>query len=331
MTGRLAARIGALAFGALTLGTHAGAAIAQAQAFPVPDKPIRIVVPFAAGGQTDIQARALVPHLSADLGVPVIVENKPGAATIIGAQEVIKSPPDGHTMLYTISVTVSQNPFLFDKLPYDPEALTPIMFASRSATVLIAPASAPYDTVKELVDHAKANPGKLTYGSFALGSTSHLQGEMLERSAGIDAIHVPYKGSGPASLALMSGEIDFLFDGPTTAFAAVQTGKAKALAVIDAKRYPQIPDVPTIAEAGYPDLYIAGGMQFFGPPAMPPDVVDKLNAALARALKQPEVVKLYTDNANEIIATSPQDHARAVEQKNAKWGEAIRAAGVKLD
>ena len=307
-------------------------ATALGQEFPIPGKPIRIIVPFPPGGQTDIQARALSVKLSSALGVPVLVENKAGASTILGAMDVVKSPPDGHSLLYTISVTASQNPHLFSKLPYDPlKDLTPVMLAARSSVVLTVPANAPYNTLRELVDNAKRNPGKLNFGSFSAGSTSHLAGELLKQQAQIDIVHIPYKGSSDANLALLGGHVQILFDGPTTAMANAKAGKVKLLGYVDEKRLSVLPNVPTMAEGGVAGMDLAGGMQFFGPGGMSPGVVTRINTALAGALRQPDILKLYEENGTEVVASSPQEHARLVREWHERWGGLIRKLGLKLD
>ena len=307
-----------LALGALCFGTS----LAFAQSFPVAGKPVRIVVPFPPGGQTDIQARALAAKLTVSLGVPVLVENKPGASTIIGAQEVVKSQSDGHTLLYTIAVTAAQNPHLYSKLPFDPlKDLTPVMIA----------ADAPYNTVLEFVAYAKANPGKVNFGSFSAGSTSHLNGELLKQATGIDMVHIPYKGSADASMALLGGHIQMMFDGTTTAIANAKGGKVKLLGYVDKTRLGVLPDVPTMAEAGVPGMDLAGHTQFFGPAALPPEVLLKVNSALVAAMRQPDIVRLFTDGGNEVVAGSPEDHAMTVRDQYQRWGVVIRKLGLKLD
>jgi tripartite-type tricarboxylate transporter receptor subunit TctC len=306
---------------------------AQAQSFPVAGKPVRIVVPFPPGGQTDIQARALAAKMSQSLGASVVVENKSGASTIIGAMDVVRSAPDGHTLLYTISSTVGQNPHLFSRLPYDPfKDLTPVMFAARSATILVAPASAPFSSVPELIAYAKANPGKVNYGSFSLGSTSHLNGEVLARNAGIRIVHVPYRGSGEAIVGLLSGSVQLLFDGPTTALNNARAGKVKMLAIADARRYSVAPDLPTMAEAGVPGFEkMAGGMQFFGPGNMARAVLAQVNAQLAKALREPDIVKLFVEGGTEVVASSPEEHARVARELYESFGAIIRELGIRLD
>ena len=304
----------------------------QAQTFHIPGKPIRIVVPFPAGGQTDIQARLLAAKLQGSLGTPVLVDNKPGASSILGTMEVVRAPADGHTLLYTISVTAAQNPHLFSKLPYDPfKDLTPVMFAARSTTVLTVPASSPFNSVADLIQFAKANPGKLNYASYSQGSTSHLVAEMMQQATGTTMTHIPFKGSADAGLALMGGQVDFLFDGPTTAMANARGGKVKMLAYTDPKPYAALGKLPNMAEAGVPGVDVSGGLQFFGPAKLPADVLSKLNAALAAALKDPEVVKAFIDGGSEILASSPAEHAAAVKEQHERWGGVIRKLGLKLD
>ncbi len=315
---------------ALLLGMAMGPALAQT--FPIPGKPIRIIVPFPPGGQTDIQGRMLAQRLQQALGVPVIVDNKPGASTIIGTQELIRQPADGHTLLYTISVTAAQNPHLFSKLPYDAQKdLTPVMFVARSSTVLTVPAAAPYNTLMELVAYAKANPGKLNFGSFSLGSTSHLVGEMLMQQTGIEMVHVPFKGSGDATMALIGNQVQLLFDGPTTAINNARAGKVKMLAVTDAKPYVALGKLPTMEQAGVPGIDVPGGMQMFGPARMSPEVLTKVNAALAAALKSPEVEKLFVDGGTEILSSTPAEHAASVKEQYERWGAVIKKLGIKFD
>ena len=305
---------------------------AQAQTFPIPGKPVRIVVPFPAGGQTDIQARLLASKLQTSLGTTVIVENKPGASSILGTMEVVRAPADGHTLLYTISVTAGQNPHLFSKLPYDPfKDLTPVMFAARSSTVLTVPAKSPFNSVADLINYAKANPGKLNYASYSAGSNSHLVAELMQQATGPTMTHIPFKGSADAGLALIGGQVDFLFDGPTTAINNAKGGKVKMLAFTDPKPYAALGSLPNMAQAGVPGVDVTGGMQFFGPAKMPPEVLAKVNGALAAALKEPDVAKIYADGASEIVSSTPAEHAASVREQYERWGGVIRKLGLKLD
>jgi tripartite-type tricarboxylate transporter receptor subunit TctC len=302
-----------------------------AQAFPVPGKPVRIIVPYPPGGQADIHARAIAPRLSDHLKVPVVVENKPGGSSIIAAMEVVKSPPDGHTLIYTISNTVSQNPHLFSRLPYDPfRDLTPVMFVARSYLVLVAAPGAPFNTVTELVDHAKRNPGKVNFASFSAGTTSHLAGEMLKQEANIDMVHVPFKGVAEAMGAFAGGHVQMMFDGPGTALANAKAGRVKLVAVALPQRAKALADVPTMHEAGLP-IDSSGGLQFFGPGGMAPATRSAVNAALAAVLRDPEMVRLINDGGNELVATSADEHARLVREWYDRWGGVIRKLGLKLD
>jgi tripartite-type tricarboxylate transporter receptor subunit TctC len=303
---------------------------AHAYAFPVAGKPLRIVVPFAPGGQTDIQARAIAQRMSEAAGVSVIVENKPGGNTVIGAREVQKAAPDGHTLLYTIATHV-QIPHLYREPPWDPfKDFTPVTAGARSATVLTAHVSAPFSSVQELVAYAKANPGKLNYASFGSGSTSHLNGELLKRLAGIDIVHVPYKGSGDAMKDHITGTVQLFFDGPTTAIANAKSGRVKMLAAAAETRYAALPDLPTLREAGY-DVGMWGYLWFWGPAGMSPATVAALYRPLARAILHPEVKELFASGGSEASGMPPAEMARAARDLHERWGAVIRSTGVRLD
>jgi tripartite-type tricarboxylate transporter receptor subunit TctC len=298
----------------------------KAQPFPVAGKPVRIVVPFPPGGQTDIQARAIAQKL----GLDAIVENKPGASTIIGAREVQKAAPDGHTLLYTIAIHV-QLPHLYRAPPWDAfRDFTPVTTGARSATVLTAHVSAPFNTVQELVAYAKANPGKLNYASFGTGTTSHLNGELLKRLAGIDLVHVPYKGSGDAMKDHLTGTVQLFFDGPTTAIANAKTGKVKLLATAAETRKAALPDLPTMREAGY-DVGMWGYLWFWGPPGMAPATLDAVFQHLARAIHHPDVKDLFAKGGSEAAALPPAEMMRVSKDLHERWGTVIRTLGVTLD
>lgn len=305
---------------------------AQAQTFPIPGKPIRIIVPFTPGGQTDVQARMIGQRLSAALNVPVVVENKPGASTIIGTMELVKAPPDGHTLLYTIAITATQNPHLFAKLPYDVgRDLTPVMFVARSGMILVTPADSPFHTVKDVVEYARKHPGQLNYGSTSLGGISHLNGELLARGAGVHLVHIPYKGTSEAIAGLFSGQIQLLFDGPATAISNARAGKVRMLAIADDRRTVAAPEVPTVREAGVAGVDIPGGMQFFAPGGMSSGLADKVNAALAGVVRQPDISRLLAESGNEPVVSSAKDHRALVLEHSRKWGALIQNMGLKLD
>ena len=298
----------------------------SAHAFPIAGKPVRIVVPFPPGGQTDIQARAIAQKMSGT----VIVENKPGGSTVIGARDVQKSAPDGHTLLYTIAIHL-QLPHLHRTAPWDAfKDFTPITTGARSATVLTAHVSAPFNTVQELVAYAKANPGKLNYASFGTGTTSHLNGELFKRLAGIDLVHVPYKGSGDAMKDHITGAVQLFFDGPTTAISNAKTGKVKLIATAAETRKAALPDVPTMREGGY-DVGMWGYLWFWGPGGMSPSTVEAVYRDLARAIEHPEVKELFAKGGSEAAALPPAEMNRVSRDLHERWGSVIRQLGVTLD
>jgi len=302
----------------------------QAHAFPISGKPVRIVVPFPPGGQTDIQARAIAQRMTELSGFPAIVENRPGGNTLIGAREVQKAAPDGHTLLYTIATHV-QVPHLYREPPWDPfRDFTPITAGARSATVLTAHVSTPFNTVHELVAYAKANPGKLNYASFGSGSTSHLNGELLKRLAGIDIVHVPYKGSGDAMKDHITGTVQLFFDGPTTAIANAKSGRVKLIATAAETRKAALPDVPTLRESGY-DVGMWGYLWFWGPAGMPPATVEAVYRGLAPAIQHSEVRELFASGGSEVSGMPPAEMAHAARSLHERWGAVIRSTGVRLD
>jgi tripartite-type tricarboxylate transporter receptor subunit TctC len=316
------------------LGLSTGGSVwAQTAVWPTPGKPIRIVLPFPAGSGTDGNVRHIAKQLQDQLGGhPVIVDNKPGAGTFIGAVDVARAAPDGHTLLYTIVITHTQNPHLYAKLPYDPfKDFTPLTQVMKSATVLVTQASAPYNTVAELVAYAKAHPGKLNYASFSTGSTSHLNGELLKLRTGIDIVHVPYKGTPDATRALLAGEVQLYFDGTTTAIAQMKAGKVKALGAATPTRVPVLPDVPTIAEQGVPGLDIVGWQALFGPGNMAPELAARVAGALRQVVTAPDFVRFVEQQGAQPSGASGAEFAAIVKSDHDRWGEVIRAAKIKLD
>lgn len=313
------------------LGALALAAAAQAQQFPIAGKPVRIVVPFPPGGQTDIQARALAQKMTESLGGhPVIVENKPGGSTLIGAREVQGAAPDGHTLLYTIATHV-QIPHLYKVPPWDAfRDFTPITAGAKSATVLTAHVSVPFNDVKGLVEYAKANPGKLNFASFSPGSSSHLNGENFKRLAGIDIVHVPYKGSGDAMRDHLAGVIQLFFDGPTTSIANAKTGRVKMLAHAAETRMAAAPDLPTMREQGY-DVGLWGYLWFWGPAGMQPATVEAVYKPLVKGILSPEIKELFAKGGSEAAGMPPAEMARTARELSERWGAVIRAVGVQLD
>ena len=311
----------------------AGLAQAQAPAWPTPGKPIRIVLPFPAGSGTDANVRNIARMLQDQLGGhPVIVDNKPGAGTFIGAAEVARAAPDGHTLLYTIVITHTQNPHLYAKLPYDAmKDFTPLTQVMKSATVLVTQANAPFSTVAELVAHAKANPGKLNFASYSAGSTSHLNGELLMQRTGIQMVHVPYKGTPEATRAVLAGDVQLYFDGTSTAIPQIRAGRMKALGAATPTRVPVLPDVPTIAEQGVPGIDIVGWQGLFGPGNMAPELAARVASALRQVVTSPDMVKSIEQQGAEPSGTSGPAFAAIVKSDHDRWGEVIRAAKIRLD
>jgi tripartite-type tricarboxylate transporter receptor subunit TctC len=314
-------------FSALALA--AWAALAQAQAFPVPGKAVRVLVGFAAGGGTDIQARIVAPKLSEALGVPVIVENKPGASTMLAAMEVVRAAPDGHTVLYSFNGAFAQNPFTLKNVPYDPfRDFTPISLGARGSQLLVVHESVPVATIRDLVSWGKANPGKLNIASFGTGTSSHIYAEMLMRQIGVDMVHVPYKGAGDAVKDLLSGRVQLMFDAATTAIQNINTGRLKALGVVAPVRSPFLPKVPTLSEQGLKGIDMIGWLGWFGPANLPKDTVQKLNAALVKAHAHPEVKAGFEKGAYESVSTTPEELGAMVRQSYEQWGKVIRELGI---
>lgn len=320
----------ALLAAAATLAVTApftGAAYAQAY----PAKPITFVVPNPPGGVVDTSARLLGDPLAKLLGQSVVIENKGGASGNIAYGQVAKAPADGYTLLISYSAYHVGNPSMFSKMPWAQKDFVPVALLTAATNVIAAHPSVAPNTLKDFIGYVKANPGKLNYASFSLGSTSHLVAEMLAAATGTKMNHIPFKGSADASVALIGGQVDFLFDGPTTALAAHKGGRVKMLAYTDPKPYQALGNLPNMAQAGYPGVDVSGGMQFFGPKGMTPELTQKVNAALAAALKQPDVQKMFVDNATEVVASTAPEHAVLVKELYERFGEVIRRIGLKLD
>jgi tripartite-type tricarboxylate transporter receptor subunit TctC len=306
---------------------------AHAQDWPQAGRAIRIFVPIPPGGTADGLARAIANKLSQNVGVPAVVENKVGASTMVAAQEIRKAPPDGHTILYTITTTTSQLPHFYrDKPPFDIFTdFTPLGLIAYNSLILVATPKAPFGTVQELVAYARANPGKLNFGSFGNGSNPHIDGEFMKKQTGIQMTHVPYRGSADASRAVMSGELDILFDAPVTAINTIQAGSVKGLAIAGRKRIPEIAQVPTMVEAGMPGFDTPGLEQLLGPPGMSRELTAKVNAALMTAVRSPEVAELYRRGGFELVASTSDEHTVLMRENSERWGKIIRDLKMTLD
>jgi len=315
---------------AMILGLTATVAAAQTN---YPTKPVRIVVPFAVGGPTDLVARVTAQKLTEYLGQQFIVENKPGAGGNVGADLVSKAAPDGYTLLMATVSTHATNPLLYKNIPFDPiTGFTPIGQVGVTPIALAVHPSIPANDLKELVTLLKANPGKYTYGSSGLGSILHLCGESFKLTLGVDLTHVPYRGSAPMMNDLVAGQISLALDGMPTLFPQAQSKAIRVLATGTKTRARQLPDVPTVAELGYPSFDCYTWNAIFGPPKMPEPIVKKLNEAIQRALDDPATFKKLQElGSDPTPKQTPEMLAAFVKAELAKWTPVAKATGVQLD
>jgi tripartite-type tricarboxylate transporter receptor subunit TctC len=306
------------------------APLALAQDFPARGgKPIRIVVGFTAGGGTDAQARIVAQKLGEVLGTSVFVDNKPGASTMLAASEVARAVPDGYTLLYAPSSTMAQNPHTFSQVPYDPfKDFTAISMGGRGPLVLSVSTTVPAANVKELIAYVKANPGKVSYASFGAGTSSHIYGEAFVKKAGIDAVHIPYKGGSDAAKDLIGGRVQYMFDSASSALITSATGKVKILAIAANARIAALPDVPTFAEQGVAGLDLPSWLGFYGPAHMPAPVVARLNAALTQVLAMPQVREFYRSGGYEAAASTPDEFAGVTRSSYERWGAMVQQVGL---
>jgi tripartite-type tricarboxylate transporter receptor subunit TctC len=297
-----------------------------------PNKPVRLVVGFAAGGISDVLARAIVIPLSKQLGQQVIVENKPGAGTTIAGDFIVKSPPDGYTLWLQDITTHAINANLYAKLPYDSmKDFSFVAMVASTPLMLVVHPSTPAASVKELVALLKANPGKYSYGSSGNGTIVHLSAEMLKSSAGVDALHVPYKGSNPATAAILGGEVSFVFSTMPPAVSNVRGGKLRALAVTTPKRSGAAPDVPTMIEAGMPGFEIVLYSGILAPKGMDRALVRRINAEFAKAVQAPEMQPVWQNIGADPLAMSPEEFEKSTQAEIAKLAPVVKASGAKVD
>jgi len=295
-------------------------------------RPITIVVPFAAGGTTDILARIVGLHLGTELGQQVIVDNRAGAGGNIGGQLVARSPADGYTLLMGTVGTHAINQSLYKKMPFDPiKDFAPISRVANVPNLLVANPQQPFKTVPELIAYAKANPGKVNFGSSGNGSSIHLSGELFKSLAKVDMVHVPYKGSAPAVTDLLGNQIAIMFDNLPSSIQYVRAGKLRPIAVTTAKRSPELPDVPTIAEAGLPGYEATSWFGLLAPAKTPADIVNRIDAALVKVLANPEVKKKLSEQGAEPYAETPEQFAAFIKAETAKWGKVVKESGASLD
>ena len=306
----------------------AGPALAQ-DAWPA--KPITMVIPFPPGGPTDVTGRVLAEKLGAELKQSVVVDNRGGASGNIGAQYVAKAAPDGYTIFFTTGGTHGINPFLYAKPGYDPvKDFEPVVWVTNSPNILVVNPSFPAKTLPELIQMAKASPGKLSSAAPGQGSTPHMFGELLKRTAGIEIQHIAYRGSGPALTDVMAGHVPIMFDGIPSSLPLVKSGKLRALAVTGLTRSSAAPDIPTVAET-IPGFDASGWFAVYAPAGTPAAVVTRLNQAINRVLDMPEVKKRYAELGAEVVGGSPDKLREQVQKELAKWSELIKATGMKAE
>jgi tripartite-type tricarboxylate transporter receptor subunit TctC len=320
---------------ALVLATASACAVSVAPAFAqsYPNKPVRLIVPYAAGGGTDFFARTVGQKLGEGLGQTVIVENKPGAATIIGGDAVAKSAPDGYTALVADSTTLAVNPSLYKKMPFDPaKDLAPVTLTARFAMLLVvSPASSKATTVKELIDEAKKANGQMNYASVGAGTTHHLTMELFLQRVGVKMDHVPYKGAGPAIQDVVGGQVPVMFVDLAAGSPMIKAGKLRVLAVASSKRIAALPDVPTFAEQGVANFEAWAWQGLAVPAGTPKDVIARLNREYAKAVADATVNKKLVDAGVEPASSTPDQMAAYVNSETAKWAQVIAQAGIKVE
>jgi tripartite-type tricarboxylate transporter receptor subunit TctC len=310
--------------GCVTFGLTAYTAPANAQAFP--NKPVKLIVPFVAGGATDIVARLVAQKLSTAWGQPVVVENRGGAGGNIGADAVAKSPADGYTILVTSGSIVTVNPHMYAKMPFDAKKdLAPITNLASGPQVLVVHPAVPAKNVKELVALAKSKPGQLNFGSAGIGSQVHMAAEAFVYAAGIEAQHIPYKGEAVAFTDLAGGQVQFMVGNIAGATGHIQSGRIRALGVTSAKRSPQLPDVPTVAEAGLPGFENTGWFGFMAPAGTPKAIIDKIHADTVKVLADQEVKDRLTQLGMAPVGNSPADFTKEIAVEYERWGKVVTA------
>ena len=313
---------------ALALAAAAGAAFAQAY----PAKPIRIIVPFAAGGTSDILARAIGPKLTAAWGQPVVIENKTGANGNVGAEFVVRSAPDGYTMLLSDVGALAISPSVYPSLPFDPiKDFAPVIMISYSPHVLAVHPSVPANSIKELIVFAKANPGKLNFANSGTGGAPHLAGVDFAQRADIKWTYIQYKGGSAATTDVVAGVSNVLFNGMLATYPSVKGGRLRGLAVTSAERAASAPDLPTVAESGMPGFVTGSYQGLLAAAGTPREVIAKLNAELSRALSTPEIKDMLAKQGTEVRAGTPEALGTFIAAEKARWATVVRDAGIKAD
>ena len=305
---------------------------AFAQGPDYPDRPLTMIVTFAAGGSSDVLARAVATAMSQGLGKQIVIENRPGAGGNIGAEAAAKAAPDGYTLLFGTNGTLGIGPALYKKLRYDPQKdLVPVGMLHQLPLVLIVNPNVPATNLKELIAYAKANPGKLTFASAGVGSASHLTAELFKLAAGIDLLHVPYTGGGAATPDLLSGQVSMMLETIPNALPLARGGQMRALGVTTRERSPNAPDIPTFAESGLPDFDVGAWTGLFVPAGTPRPIVDRLNAETVRIASDPTYTAQIRNMGTDVASSSPEAFNAFVRKDVANWTEAIQRSGTKAE
>jgi tripartite-type tricarboxylate transporter receptor subunit TctC len=313
---------------ALVLSSIALAAAAQA----FPSKPIRWIVPYTPGGITDSVTRLITAKLQDSLGQPVVVENKPGANSIVGADLVAKSPADGYTFLTVIAAHAANATLYAGKLPFDPvKDFAPVSLAAIAPLILTVNNDFPVRDMKGLIDYARANPGKISFGSSGIGAAAHLTTELLKQTTGVNMVHVPYKGTAPALAALLAGDIQVLVDVPSSMMQHVRASKVRALGMFSAKRVAGAPEVPTVAEAGGPALESSTWVLILAPAGTPREIVNRVSAELGKILAAPEMRERLDKLGIDAVGSTPAEAGRFLDGEIVKWAKVINTAGIKAE
>ena len=310
-----------------------GVAVSYAQSETgYPSKPIRMIVPSAPGSGPDIMARAIGQKLTEALGQAIVIDDKPGAGGIIGSEAAAKAPPDGYTLIMSNAGAHTVNPSLYAKLPYDPiKDFAPVTLVALAPNILIVHPTLPVRNVKELIALAKAKPGELTFGSGGNGSTAHLSGEMFKTMAGIDTVHIPFKGSPAAVIGVIAGQIALAIPNIPPALPHVRSGKLKALAVTTAKRAAGVPELPTVAESGLPGYEATAWFGVLAPAATPPQIIARLNAAIVKIAHAREMQDRLMAEGADAVGNTPEQFAQIIRNDIAKWAKVVKASGARAD
>lgn len=297
-----------------------------------PRQSIRLIVPYAAGGMTDVVARIVGQKLGEGLGQPVVIENKPGASTITGADFVANAKPDGYTLLAATNTTLTINPWLYKNLRYDAvKSFSPIALVAVAPSVIVLNPKVPANNMAELVQLGKSKPGSLSYASYGNGSSAHLAGEMLRTRAAIDVLHVPYKGSAPAKTATIAGEVSMTFEPAFTGAPLIKNGQLKAVALMGSKRSQALPDIPTVAEVGYPGMEMQAWVGFVAPTGVPQSVLDKLTGEIKKIMANPDVQKQLASSGAEPVGYYQSDFSAYMREEGAKYKAVIEQSNIKAE